>query len=200
MESGKPHNIKSKDQISASTISESQHNKKDNLDTFFLNGTDLTTNTKQFAEIVQSPSIGNSIVEENSLESVSIKKESEEKIDETDSTKPQEFYNHDVSIMDSIQKEQTIPVINSNSSVQILGELKTTEDQFITPMEDDAFYLDDGHREINSDTDRIGTLLNKDRAGTFKILSPAKAVDFSVWNLDEKLNGDILVVNNTEIH
>jgi hypothetical protein len=199
MESSKPHNIKSKDQISSSAISESLHNKKDSLDTFFLNGTDLT-NTKQFAETVQSSSIGNNIEikTEEAFGNISIKKENEEKIDEIDSTKPKEFCNHDVNIMDSVRKEQTTPVINS-SSVQILGELKTTEDQFVTQMEEDAFYLDDGHRDANSDADRIGTLLNKDRTGTFRILSPAKAVDFSVWNLDEKSNNDILVVNNTEI-
>ncbi|RIA94381.1 hypothetical protein C1645_567802 [Glomus cerebriforme] len=198
MESGKSHNIKSKDQLSSSTISESQHNKKDNLDTFFLNGTDLT-NTKQFTEIVQSSSIGNSIElkaeDDDSLGNISIKKENEEKIDEMNSTRPQEFYNHDVNIMDNVQTEQSIPVINSNSSVQIPGE--TTEDQFVTPMEEDTFYLDDGHRDTNSDADRIGTLLNKDRVGTFRILSPAKAVDFSVWDLDDKLSRDVLVYHTS---
>jgi hypothetical protein len=199
MESGKPQNIKSKDQISAPTISENQHNKKDNLDTFFLNGTDLT-NTQSFTELVQSSPIGNNIEikveDDDSLGNISIKKENEEKIDEMDSMKPQEFYNH---VMDSVNKEQAISVINSSSSVQILDELKTTEEQFATPIEEDTFYLDDGHRDTNSDADRIGTLLNKDRAGTFSILSPAKAVDLTVWNLDEKLSRDILVVNNTEI-
>src|ERR1051325_4286352 len=102
MESGKPHNIKPKDQISASAISESLHNKKDSLDTFFLNGTDLT-NT---AETVQSSSTGNNTEikaeEENSVGNISVKKENEEKIGEIDSTKPKEFCNHDVIVMDSV--------------------------------------------------------------------------------------------------
>jgi len=188
MESSKPQNIKSKDKIGASTINESQHNKKDSLDsfTFILNGTDLT-NIKPFVESSTSI-IGNNIetkVEENSLGHISSKKE-EEKIDEMDSTEPLESCNHDV------QKEQIIPVMESTSSVQIEG-------QFVAPMEEDTFYLDDGHRDTNSDADRIGTLLNKDRVGAFRILSPAKAVDFSIWNLDEKINKDILVVNNTKL-
>ncbi|GES78050.1 protein virilizer homolog isoform X2 [Rhizophagus clarus] len=200
MESGKPQNIKSKDQISAPTICENQHNKKDNLDTFFLNGTDLT-NTKPFTELVQSSPVGNNIEikvdDDDSLGNISIKKENEEKIDEMGSMKSQEFYSHEINVMDSVHKEQAISVINSNPSVQILDELKTTEDQFETPMEEDTFYLDDGHRDTNSDADRIGTLLNKDRAGTFSILSPAKAVDLSIWNLDEKLSRDILVYHTS---
>ncbi|CAI2181076.1 11776_t:CDS:10 [Funneliformis geosporum] len=141
--------------------------------------------------------MGNNIelkVEENSLGNIPINKE--EKIDEMDSIEPLETYNHDV-IMEGVQEEQNTPVIDSTSSVQILDELKAVEGQFVTTMEEDAFYLDDGHRDTNSDADKISALLNKDRAGVFRILSPANAVDFSVWNLDEKLNKDILVYHTS---
>src|SRR5262245_5545469 len=101
MESSKPQNIKSKDKIGASTISESQHIKKDSLDTFtfVLNGNDLT-NIKPFVETSSTSIIGNNLetkVEENSLGSVSIKKD-DVKIDEMDSTEPLETYNHNVAI------------------------------------------------------------------------------------------------------
>ncbi|CAG8641587.1 11698_t:CDS:10 [Funneliformis mosseae] len=170
MESSKPQNIKSKDKIGASTIC-----KKSSSTSIMGNNIEIK-------------------VEENSLGNISIKKD-DDRIDEMDSTEPLETFNHDV-IMDGVQEEQNTPVTDS-SSVQILDELKATEGQFVTTMEEDAFYLDDGHRDTNSDADKISTLLNKDRAGAFRILSPANAVDFSVWNLDEKLNKDILVYHTS---
>ncbi|KAG9299089.1 hypothetical protein G9A89_020402 [Geosiphon pyriformis] len=84
------------------------------------------------------------------------------------------------------QNERTISLIENSSTKDLFGmTTPLTQDIFVTPMEEDSSFIDDGMKDIISDEDRIGILFRKDRTGAFKILSPLVLPRWLVCTNDE---------------
>ncbi|RHZ54196.1 hypothetical protein Glove_429g11 [Diversispora epigaea] len=169
------------------SVANEQINKEGNGESSIQNGTTDSITLNQNMQVPKpSPRFlpdnqGKTIVDQNSGE-ITL---------ETNIIRSYEKFNQNSSTMDI---EVTMPFTGSISNNNMSSELKNNEQQqqSITPMELDNFYLHDDSRDI-SDADRVGILLRNERPGAFRIPNPLDSLTCLGSTSDEKGNKDILV-------